>query len=76
MRLNPVLRGWANYFNYGSLWKPYVKLDKFVQQWVRRWLVRKHKVGTRGERRYPADFIYGHLGLMSLPRQLATARTP
>ena len=68
--INRRITGWSNYFSYGSLWIAYVKLDKFLQACVRRWLVKKHKVGTRGERRYPAEFIYGSLGLVNLPKVL------
>ena len=74
--INQRLRGWTNYFSYGRLWPSYVKLDRFAQDRVRRWLVRKHKVGTRGECRFPADHIYQTLGLMSLPKLLAARRMP
>ena len=63
--VNRVLRGWMNYFSYGSLWKVYGKLEPFLQTRVRRWLVHKHKVGCRGERRYPASYIYETLGLVN-----------
>ena len=29
--VNRVVRGWLNYFSYGSLWKSYTKLEKFLQ---------------------------------------------
>ena len=74
--INHRLRGWCQYFNYGSLWKAYVELDKFVQERVRCWLARKHKLDTRGENRFPAPYIYSTLGLMNIPRVLAARRKP
>lgn len=74
--VNRRLRGWMNYFSYGSLWKAYHRLERYVQQRVRGWLVHKHRVGSRGECHYPADYIYGPLGLVCPTRVLAHARKP
>ena len=74
--VNRVLRGWTNYFSYGSLWKAYVKLEKFIQQRIRGWLVHKHRVEGRGECRFPVAYIYGTLGLVNLARLLSPSRTP
>jgi RNA-directed DNA polymerase len=71
--VNRRLWGWMNYFSYGSLWKAYHRLERYVQQRVRGWLVHKHRVGSRGECRYPADFIYGPLGSY-VPRMCCHAR--
>lgn len=68
--VNRFMRGWANYFSYGSLWRAYTRLEWFLIKRVRGWLVQKHKLGTRGERRYPAEHMYKSLGLISLPRLL------
>ena len=70
--VNRRLRGWMNYFSYGTLWKTYHRLERFAQQRVRGWLVHKHRVGSRGECRYPVDYIYGTLGLVYLTESLAT----
>jgi RNA-directed DNA polymerase len=74
--VNRVVRGWLNYFSYGTLWKTYPKLEWFLQTRVRGWLVHKHRVGSRGECRYPANYIFGTFGLVSPTRVLATSRTP
>ena len=74
--VNRRVRGWTAYFSYGSLTKSYDRGEKFIQERLRRWLVGKHKMGTRGLRRYPARFIYGHLGLINLPNVLKTLRMP
>ena len=73
--VNRVLRGWINYFDYGTLWKTYSKLDRFLQTRMRSWLVRKHKVGSRGECRFPAEHLHGCLGLIDLARVLSPSRT-
>jgi RNA-directed DNA polymerase len=74
--VNRVVRGWMNYFSYGTLWKTYTKLEHFLQQRLRDWLVHKHRVGSRGECRYPATYLYETLGLVNPCRLLAAMRTP
>ena len=74
--VNRVLRGWTNYFSYGTLWKTYVKLERFTQRRIRGWLVHKYRVGNRGERRFPVSHIYETLGLIDPTRVLANSRTP
>src|SRR6202043_3741702 len=43
-KLNRSLRGWSNYFGYGSRGKAYRSVDQYVLERVRRFLVRRHKV--------------------------------
>jgi RNA-directed DNA polymerase len=74
--VNTRVRGWTAYFSYGSLWKTYVNLEHFLQARIRRWLVRKHKLGSRGECRYPAGYVYDRMGLVHLPGVLKGLRTP
>jgi RNA-directed DNA polymerase len=71
-----MLRGWTNYFSYGTLRKTYSRLEVFTQQRIRGWLVHKHRVGDRGECRFPAKHIYGPLGLVKLAQVLTDSRTP
>jgi RNA-directed DNA polymerase len=73
--VNRVVRGWLNYFSYGTLWKTYHRLERFLQLRVRGWLVHKHRVGSRGESRYPADHIYDHMGVIN-PSQVLVSRKP
>ena len=75
-QVNYRLRGWMNYFSYGTVWKSHRHLEQFLQQRVRGWLVHKHKVGSRGECRYPAHYLYGTLGLVSPTQTLAKLRKP
>ncbi len=64
--LNRKLRGWANYFNYGTTWPSYWAADWYVCDRVRGFLQRRHKVPTRGTRRFSDQYIYGRLGVVSL----------
>ena len=74
--VNRVVRGWLNYFNYGTRWNAYKKLERFLQARIRGWLVHKHRVGGRGECRYPATYIYDRMGIISPARVLGNSRTP
>jgi RNA-directed DNA polymerase len=66
--LNEGLRGWANYFKLGPVSKTYRTLDTYATQRLRRWLCRKHKVGSSGYTRYPDAYLTHTLGLVRLPQ--------
>jgi RNA-directed DNA polymerase len=72
--VNRTVRGWMNYFSYGTLWKMYARLERFLQQRIRGWLVHKHRVESRGECRYPADYIYDRMGVVSPARALGSRK--
>jgi RNA-directed DNA polymerase len=65
-QLNASLRGWAAYFSYGACMKAYRIGDNHVYQTVRHFLRRRHKVQTRGNRRFSVREIYGTYGVLSL----------
>jgi RNA-directed DNA polymerase len=67
-RLNRTLRGWANYFKYGTVLHERNKLDRFIYDRVRYFLVRRAKCPTRGTRRYQWTYVFGDLGVVSLNR--------
>jgi group II intron reverse transcriptase/maturase len=67
-RVNQVLRGWANYFNYGTLDPAYRAVQQHAQGRVRRWLCRKHKTRGQGYRQYPDSYLTETLGLLNLHR--------
>src|SRR6476469_6658165 len=67
-KLNRSLRGWSNYFGYGSRSKAYRSVDQYVFERVRRFLARRHKVQGRGNRRFTFDVIHRELGVLCLQR--------
>jgi RNA-directed DNA polymerase len=66
--LNSVLRGWAHYFSYGTRLMAYRAVDHYVYERVRQFLRRRHKVPSRGTRRFPLDRVFGELGVFHLRR--------
>ena len=50
--LNRVLRGWSNYFSLGTRVPANRAVDNHVHDRMRNFLARRHKVGTRGSRRF------------------------
>jgi len=64
--LNRLLRGWAGYFSYGTRYPAYRGIDRHVYDRVRHFLRRRHKVPTRGTRRFSWDTVFGELGVVKL----------
>ena len=67
-RLNQLLRGWAGYFAYGTRLMAYRAADNHVYEAVRGFLKRRHKVPSRGTRRYSDQIVFGELGVLRLRR--------
>ena len=65
--LNPVLRGWANYFRTGNAARKFLALDKYVERRLHRFLVqRKGRHLRPGEAdKWNRNFFEGH-GLVRL----------
>ncbi|MFI5367611.1 MAG: group II intron reverse transcriptase/maturase [Spirochaetia bacterium] len=72
-KLNPVLRGWGNYFRTGNADREFNKLDDYVYGRVLRWQWRRGGQRTRfGPDRWPRERLLG----MGLHRLQGTVRYP
>lgn len=70
-RLNSLLRGWCSYFSYGTTQIAYRAVERHVYSRVRLFLVKRHKVRSRGIHRFPSEMVFGELGVL-LPRPMKT----
>jgi RNA-directed DNA polymerase len=68
-RLNAKLRGWRNYFRYGTLARAYKIVNRYVERRVRNFLRQRYRHSTSGARRFPANVIFGRLGVFRLARE-------
>src|SRR5205823_6445959 len=73
-RLNRILRGWSNYFSYGTRWAAYGAVNHHVAVRVRHFLKRRQKVSTRGTRILTDRVLFGPLGVLRLRPAPAAAR--
>ena len=66
--LNRALRGWSNYFRYGTRRSAFRSVDRYTYERVRDFLARRHKVAGRGTRRFSCEVVYAGLGVLRLER--------
>jgi RNA-directed DNA polymerase len=66
--LNRSLRGWSNYFSYGTRQSMFRGIDHHVTERVRAFLARRHKMQGRGNRRFTFDVIHGERSVLCLER--------
>ena len=73
--LNRILRGWSNYFGYGTRLMAYRAVDNYVYERVRKFLCNRHKVASRGTTRFSDAVVFGDLGVLRL-RDVHLGRRP
>jgi RNA-directed DNA polymerase len=69
LRLNAMLRGWQNYFSYGTVAGAYQGVNNYVYDRVRHFLRRRQQsTRSRGIYRFPEKYVFGELGVHRLRR--------
>jgi len=64
-RVNPILRGWVNYFRVGNSSRAFDLVKFHVERKVRRYMVKKLKRKGFGWSRWSSDVVYGKWGLFN-----------
>ena len=71
-----MLRGWSNYFSYGTLKRAYRAVDNHVFDRVRHCLRRRHKVASSGLNLLPSGKSLGRWGIVRLREIFHELRPP
>jgi RNA-directed DNA polymerase len=74
-KLNRILKGWSGYFDYGTCTPAYRTIDNHVMTCVQHFLVKRHKIPSRGITRFSRNTVFGELGVLSL-RAKQAVRSP
>lgn len=64
-KLNPVIKGWGNYFCWGNGAEFLLKIDNYIRDCLKRWLRRKHQQRGHGHRKYKRE-LFKRVGLYQL----------
>ena len=64
-QINPILRGWVNYFRVGNSAKCFGELRYWVEKKIRRHLMRSRQRKGFGWKRWSSEWIYRILGLFN-----------
>ena len=65
-QLNPLLRGWANYYRNGAAKATFGKLDYHVQRKLGRWITRRHPKKSQAWKQHKYFSAAGEQGLFSV----------
>ena len=63
--INPILRGWVNYFALGNASRCFSFVKDWVEKKVRRHLMRARKLRGLGWKRWSRNWLYDELGLFN-----------
>src|ERR1039457_3233188 len=63
--INPILRGWVNYFRVGNSSRCFAMIKDWVEKKVRRHLMRARQRRGYGWKRWSKKWLYGPLGLFN-----------
>jgi hypothetical protein len=77
-QVNQVLRGWANYFGYGTHIPAFNSVQRHACRRVRQWLQRKFALDGQGYRHYPDSVLEQELGMLNikkLPRRFSWVKS-
>ena len=61
--LNPVIRGWVNYFRIANSSKKFGKIRLYGANRVRKFMRRRRNKSRYGYKEYPDEYLYRRLGL-------------
>jgi RNA-directed DNA polymerase len=61
--INPKLRGWVNYFRIGNSKRCFNFVERWVENKIRRHMMRAKKLDGFGRDRWSREWIYKYLGL-------------
>jgi len=61
--LNPVIRGWVNYFKIANSSKKFGKIRLYAAKKVRKFMRRRRGKSGYGYKEYPDNYLYNRLGL-------------
>jgi RNA-directed DNA polymerase len=67
-KINPILRGWVNYFAHGNASRCFSYVRDWVEKKVRRHLAQNSKRSGLGWKRWSTPWLYTHLGLFAAYR--------
>ncbi len=79
-QVNPILRGWVNYFRVGNSSQAFDKVKYHVERKVRRFAAKQRKRTGFGWKRWSSDVVYGIVGSLrdyhARVRERESARQP